>query len=249
MTAAITLRASGLGGPAEEGTSRVTGSFTPAASAKLYAWCWVQSPINTAFTTAITDSASLVWTLVASAGPITSSKGRFYLWQATTGGSPAAMTVTFNSTATATVAYAIFDVTGTSPGIKAGQIATNIQNDAFWGTSAQTSSLPAAATTGNLSLLCVGFNCDSSTALSTPSGWTSLASPSSPGVYELFAVFSKTDFTGTSVTYLNGADNEAIGSVLFEIAEGGAGPVVTSLMLAENGTTIQLEDGTILLVN
>lgn len=244
MTLAITSRIQS--GATASTASKVTSSFTPSASSKLYVYGFVETLIATNPALSISDSVGLSWTLKRSDGPVGTFRATQYLWEADIGGSPAAMTVTLtlSGPASADIAMAVFDVTGNSPQIKSGQVIGAI---AATPATVTTGTLPTAATSGNLVVIAEGANRDSFTAVGTPAGFTVLPTrPSGGSQYELVGISYSTAFTGTSTSHSNSPDNEDAGTILLEIEEAAPVDVGYGYVLQESGGNdrITLEDDT-----
>ena len=248
----VSNTATNWGGNAEIGGSRVSGSFTPAATAKLYAFLWTETTPGTGLTLSVTDSLGNAvgsgWTTVLDSGLLSGGVGRarFAIWELDTGSSPSARTVTFSaSETTGAIAYGIFAVTGNSPQIKSGQK----QVDGAVGASITVGDFPVAATSGNLVVMAVGANKDTSSAPTTPTGFTVLFSVAGGGKYEAPAAFYRTDFTGVNAVFNNTGDSANISAgVLLEFEEAGPPPPILGL-LAEDGKALLDESGRWLLAD
>lgn len=220
---AITLRDSSSSGTTG-GQTFTSGSFTPTANSTLFVWANSQNDGHTtAPDIAISNTGGLTFTRVAQTAAAAFDvyndyQGRGALFSAPVGGSPSAMTVTIDphtgTQLSTSISLVAFDVTQAEL-VQA--IAVKAETDAYGDAESHTTTaLGSAATTGNLSVLCVGVGGDVAGAAATPSGWTALASQSQ--IYTHAAVFYRTDFAGTSVTISDlGEDVGHSFTALFEI--------------------------------
>jgi hypothetical protein len=232
ITLTTRLSAAFAGSPAATATSA---SFTPAANSKLYVPVFiVASGGDGSLFDNIAETANtggLTFTRVAqSAFTGGGNAARIALFEAAVGGSPSAMTVTFDvddgGAETAYTWIGAFDATGSvgTPQIKSGQIITKAELDGGGSAESHASgTLPSAATTGNASVLVVGRNNDADGAASVPSGWTALFNPT--GSYISGVCFHRSDFTGTGPVTVTDMGEQVFAScsVLFELEETGGG--------------------------
>lgn len=188
-----------------------TSSFTPSANSKLYVAAFARAHDSSTNAPDIGCSGgSLTWTRqTQSSTTATSAKrSRSALLEASVGSSPSSMTVTIDLTTGAPVGWGwiaavVFDVTPSTTSIKSGQITSKSERYGSGSGSSSathtTTAFPGACTNGNLAVFALGcLDADPGEAMAVPSGWTALANPSGEG--DRMSVFTRTDFTGTSVT-------------------------------------------------
>jgi hypothetical protein len=229
-----------------DAATATSASFTPSANSKLYVVVFVVdgggdgSDLDIVHTS---NTGGLTFTrLIQSTHSGGGNGGKIALFEASVGGSPSSMTVTFDvdsdGSETAYTWIGAFDATGTSVQVKSGQIITSV-GDGSGGSSASLASgtLPSAVTSGNTAVFIIGRNNDGGAAASVPSGWTAQFNPTD--TYISGVCFKKTDFTGTSVTCTDVGDFiYAMGSILLELEEaGGGGGTTHALASTGSGTS------------
>lgn len=234
ITLTTRLSAGFAGGAAATATS---GSFTPSANSKLYVAVMIVASggdgslfdiVHTSNTGGLTFSR-VAQTTHSGGG----NGGKMALFEASVGGSPSSMTVTFDvdsdGAETSYTWIGAFDATGNSVQIKSGQTATAATLGSGGSAESHTSgTLPASATTGNTAIVVLGRNNDDAGAAAVPSGWTALFNPTD--IYVSGVCFYRTDFTGTSVTITDAGETvHAMGSVILELEEASGGGSVTAV--------------------
>lgn len=237
MTASINLLSSTSNGTVDTNPTHTSGSFTPTASTKLYAFAIGESLNSSAAHVWGCTGGSLSWTQIhASAMATWNGDANFsisvVLFEATSGASPGSMTVTIDANTGSGIFFfyslIVFECPGTSVAIKSGQSAVNSASKGGGASETHTSaSLPGAATTGNRCVVGFGATGDAVGACATPSGWTSLASQSQTWTH--VGVFHRSDFTGTNVACTDlGETVGSAGAILFELEDAGGGGDATA---------------------
>jgi hypothetical protein len=151
------------------------------------------------------------------------------IFEGVMGASPTAGTMTIDWHTNTDGAYGCFQVialTGTIaiPTHKQTMAGPKAEDDGGGNSETHTtSSLGSAATNGNLCIVAFGAQHDGVVASATPAGWTAVGTPQSAN-YAQIGIWSRTDFTGTSVTNTDlGTLVDSSTSVLMEFEEVGAG--------------------------
>ena len=125
-------------------------------------------------------------------------------WHGVMGGTPGAGTVTVDwDSASAVTAWgniAVIELAGSAatPTLKQTAVGKSEGDGGGETETHTTTALGAAATTGNMSIVVFGSNCDNVAAPATPASWSSLTS--SDNVLQNILVATRTDFTGTTET-------------------------------------------------
>lgn len=231
--------------------TNVTGSITLAASSKVVicSFCVTDadatyydpqiSTTMTGFDTALART-SRSSNLAISFNPV------FCLFEGIMGVSPSAGTITIDWHTDASTAYGTFqvvDLVGSVaiPTHKQAIATAKVEDDAGGNSETHTTnSLGSAATTGNLCIVSFGASKDGGVAVATPAGWSPIGTPGSAN-YAQIGMFSKTDFTGTSVTCTDLGDIvDNSGSVLMEFEEVGGGGPAPNLILPVTRSGLRL---------
>jgi hypothetical protein len=161
-------------------------------------------------------------------------------WHGVMGGTPGAGTVTVDwdsgGAATAAGNIAVIELNGSTatPTPKQTAVAKGETDGGGETETHTTASLGAAATIGNLCICVFAANCDNVSTPATPSGWTALTS--SDNVLQNIAVFTRTDFTGTSETCTDlGSAVFSSSSLLAEYEEVSGAPPALILPITRSG--------------
>lgn len=234
MALSATHSTSLSGGGAEVQTV-TTGAFTPGANSLLCLFVFADSTTTGIDLTVTANTGGLTFTqqLQTAQSNFDTEFQRAALWTAPVGGSPGSMTITIDagaSTKTAFMGYGVSymsDGSGNPPQIKAGQIIGNSENDAGGNTETHTSgTLPAAATSGNLTAFNMGVQNDATGAMTGPSsgGFSLLYDTAATATFAAGGCATSTTFTGTSSSFVDlGNSINSSHSILVEFEAGAAG--------------------------
>jgi hypothetical protein len=208
-------------------TNAVT-AFTPAANSRVIVFAFaVTDGSNTYYdpqiSTTITGWSSALARTGRSSNLAIGFNPVMCVFEGVMGASPSSGTITVDWHTDTSTAYGCFQVVGATgtlgiPSHKQTMATVKVEDDGGGNSETHTtSSLGSAATSGSTCLVAFGAQHDGVVASATPSGWTAVGTPQSAN-YATVGVWSKTDFTGTSVICTDlGTLVDSSGSALMEL--------------------------------